>query len=64
MIPDMSAPVGRKRINAEKTMARFRAGTLDAIKPLLLPKEKQADFIREAVEREIKRRGKSKKSLP
>lgn len=64
MISDMSPAVGRKRINAEQTVARFREGTLEAIKPLLLPKEKQADFIREAVEREIKRRGKSKKSLP
>lgn len=49
-------PVGRKRINDEGMPARFPKGTLARIDDLLSEKEKRADFIREAVEREIKRR--------
>jgi len=37
-------------------MARFGDGTLDRIKAVLAPREKQSDFIREAVERELERR--------
>lgn len=48
--------VGRKRINDEQTPARFPKGTLDRVDALLNDKEKRADFIRDAVEREIKRR--------
>ena len=50
------APVGRPRINGEQTMARFRDGTLDRIKAVLGEKEKQSDFIREAVEEALERR--------
>lgn len=50
--------VGRRRINGEQTMARFREGTLARIKALLRDKEKQSDFIREAVEAEIEKREK------
>jgi hypothetical protein len=49
--------VGRKRINDESMPARFRAGTLTRVDALLDEKEKRADFIRAAVEREIERRG-------
>lgn len=49
-------PVGRKRINDETTPARFPKGTLERIDDLLADKEKRADFIREAVDREIRRR--------
>ena len=49
-------PVGRKRINDEEMPARFPKGTLARIDDLLADKEKRADFIREAVEREIRRR--------
>lgn len=49
-------PVGRKRINEEEMPARFPAGTLERIDAQLGEKEKRADFIRDAVEREIKRR--------
>jgi len=48
--------VGRRRINDEQTPARFPAGTLARIDAVLVEKEKRADLIRNAVEREIKRR--------
>jgi len=51
-IPDM----GRKRINDEQTPARFPAGTLERIDAALADGEKRSDLIREAVERELKRR--------
>ena len=56
VVSDTPPPVGRPRINHEKTMARFGDGTLDRIKAVLAPREKQSDFIREAVERELERR--------
>lgn len=49
-------PVGRKRINDESMPARFPKGTLPRVDALLRDKEKRADFIRKAVEREIARR--------
>ena len=61
MVSDIPAPVGRPRINSEKTMARFRAGTLARIKAVLGDDEKQSDFIRKAVEREIERRERNSK---
>jgi hypothetical protein len=48
--------MGRKQINHEQTPARFTAGTLDRIDAALADGEKRADLIREAVERELKRR--------
>lgn len=54
-------PVGRPRINGEQTMARFRDGTLDRIKAVLAEKEKQSDFIREAVEEALERRERAAK---
>lgn len=48
--------MGRKQINEEETMARFPAGTLARMKAVLREGEGQASLIREAVEREIKRR--------
>ena len=53
------APVGRPRINGEQTPARFRDGTLARIDDVLAEGEKRSDFIREAVERELKRRSRS-----
>lgn len=50
------APVGRPRINGEQTPARFRDGTLARIDAVLGDNEKRSDFIREAVEQELKRR--------
>jgi metal-responsive CopG/Arc/MetJ family transcriptional regulator len=55
--------VGRKRINEEQTPARFPAGTLARIDAVLDPEknEKRSDLIREAVERELKRRERKEK---
>lgn len=50
------APMGRKQINEEQTPARFPGGTLERIDGVLEDGEKRSDFIREAVERELKRR--------
>lgn len=55
-VPDIRASVGRPKINDENTMARFPEGTLARIKAALDEGEKQSDFIREAVEKELKRR--------
>jgi hypothetical protein len=48
--------MGRKRVNDEQTPARFPAGTLARIVAALDEHESQADFIRLAVERELRRR--------
>lgn len=48
--------VGRKKINGEQVPARFPDGTLKRIRASLLEKEKIADLIRDAVDRELKRR--------
>ena len=48
--------MGRKKINDEQTPARFPAGTLARIDAALGEGEKRSDLIREAVERELKRR--------
>lgn len=48
--------MGRPRINDEATNARFPAGTLDRIEAVLEEGEGKADFIREAIERELRRR--------
>jgi hypothetical protein len=48
--------MGRKQINEENTMARFPAGTLARMKAVLNADEVQADFLRKAVERELRRR--------
>ena len=48
--------MGRNKINHEQTPARFPEGTLDRIDNVLSEDEGRSDFIREAVERELKRR--------
>lgn len=53
----MPPGVGRPKINDEQTPARFPAGTLAKIDAALKDREKRSDFIREAVERELERRG-------
>lgn len=52
--------MGRKKINDEQMPARFPEGTLDRIGAALTEGEKHSDFIREAVERELKRREKQR----
>lgn len=53
--------MGRQQINAEQMPARFAEGTLDRIDATLADKEKRSDFLREAVERELKRRERASK---
>lgn len=48
--------MGRKKINDEQMPARFPAGTLARIDAVLADGEKRSDLLREAVERELKRR--------
>ena len=48
--------MGRPRINEDFTPARLPAGTLDRIEAVLRRDERRADFIRAAIERELKRR--------
>ena len=48
--------MGRKQINAEQTPARLPAGTLDRIDAVMDEDEGRAEFIRVAVEKELKRR--------
>jgi hypothetical protein len=54
--------MGRKKINSEATAARFRAGTLAQIDAVLDAGEKRADFFRDTVEAEIKRRERKKRA--
>lgn len=48
--------MGRRQINHEQTPARFPEGTLERIDAVLEDGEKRSDLIREAVEREVKKR--------
>jgi hypothetical protein len=48
--------MGRKKRWAEDMQARFPEGTFDRIQAVLGEGEDRTDFIREAVERELKRR--------
>jgi metal-responsive CopG/Arc/MetJ family transcriptional regulator len=47
---------GRPQINHEQTPARFPEGTLDRMDKVLDDGENRSDLIREAVEKELKRR--------
>lgn len=62
VISDTPRRMGRKKINDEQTPARFPVGTLARMDALLDEKEKRSDFIREAVDREIRRRERMKQS--
>jgi hypothetical protein len=53
-----SLGMGRKQINHEQMPARFPEGTLERMDAVLEDGEKRADLIREAVERELRRREK------
>jgi len=50
--------MGRPPLWSENMQARFRAGTFERINKVLREGEDRTDFVREAVEREIERRGK------
>jgi hypothetical protein len=51
--------MGRKKMWAEDMQARFAEGTFDRIDAVLEDGEERTAFVREAVERELKRREKS-----
>ncbi len=48
--------MGRRRTNYEQTPARLAEGTLERVDALLGEGESRADFLRAAVEREIRAR--------
>jgi hypothetical protein len=48
--------VGRKKRWSEDMQARFPEGTFERIAAVLVGKEDRTDFVREAVERELRRR--------
>lgn len=48
--------MGRKKINEEQIPARLPSGTLARMDAVLEGREKRSDLIREAIERELKRR--------
>jgi hypothetical protein len=48
--------VGRKKRWSEDMQARFKAGTFARIERVLEEEEDRTDFVRQAVERELKRR--------
>jgi hypothetical protein len=56
--------MGRKLRWPERIMAKFAAGTLDRIAVVLAKGEVRLDFVREAVERELKRREVGQKRKP
>uniref|UniRef100_UPI003735F807 YlcI/YnfO family protein n=1 Tax=Xanthobacter autotrophicus (strain ATCC BAA-1158 / Py2) TaxID=78245 RepID=UPI003735F807 len=69
MISDTQADMtgrGRPRTNFEQTPARLAEGTLERMDALLWEGESRADFLRAAVEREIRARvrARSAKSKP
>ena len=45
--------MGRRKINFERFVACFPAGTIEQIEKVLLPNETRASLIREAVQREL-----------
>lgn len=62
LISSIVRPVGRRKINDEQMPARFPEGTLARIDAVLGGKEKRADLVREAVDREIARRERAQKA--
>ena len=48
--------MGRKKMWAEDMQARFPEGTFDRIEAVLEDSEDRTEFVRVAVERELKRR--------
>lgn len=51
--------MGRKKLWSEDMQARFPEGTFERIDAVLQEKEDRTDFVRQAVERELKRRERS-----
>lgn len=61
IISAMPRRVGRKKRWVEDMQARFAEGTFARISGVLTEGEDRTDFVRDAVERELKRREKSTK---
>jgi predicted DNA-binding protein len=55
-ISDSHSRMGRPPMNVKATVVRLGDGVPERIDAVLKPKEKRADLIREAIERELKRR--------
>lgn len=53
--------MGRKKMWAEDMQARFPEGTFGRIEAVLAEGEDRTDFVREAVDRELKRRERSQR---
>lgn len=60
--PPKRSGVGRKKRWSEDMQARFPEGTFDRINDVLAEGEDRTDFVREAVERELTRRERQKRS--
>ena len=56
MISSIVPGMGRTQINEEQIPARLPGGTKDRIERVLMEKESIAAFIREAIEKELRRR--------
>lgn len=61
VICDSSRRVGRKMLWPDKIVAPLPKGSLARMAAVLGPEEDKTDFLREAVERELKRREKAPK---
>ena len=55
-ISDKPARMGRPPMNVKATVVRLGEGVPERIDAVLAPKEKRADLIRKAIEKELKRR--------
>lgn len=62
LVSDMPRRMGRKKQWAEDMQARFPEGTFSRISAALSDGEDRTDFVREAVDRELKRRERKAKA--
>lgn len=62
LISGSPARVGRKKQWAQDMVARFAEGTFERIAAVLAPAEDRTDFVRAAVDAELKRRERRPKS--
>ena len=60
-ICDIPSRVGRKKEFTERILQPFREGTLERIAAVLEEGEDRTSFIRDAVEKEVKRRERGKR---
>ena len=60
-VPDMPSHVGRKKEWTEQLRLPLAEGTMARIDAVLADQEPRVDMIREAIEREIRRRERVKK---